>query len=295
MGTNRRDTHLSKWVDYHKATLDKANPRDFVDHMLSEEGDEKLTDIEINSIIWDTMAGGIDTSALSFEWLVYILSHYPEVQDKIHQELESVVGPDRLPTYDDVEKLSYLNATICELFRFKHFAPFGIPHCARENIKICGYNVPKDTQVMFNLYTLHMDPDIWEEPTRFNPDRFMPGGKEYELNANYLDTDRVRTKFNQTKDDNLFRFLPFGFGKRQCVGFGLGRIIMFLKAATHLHCFKWEQADGQKADLSEAFGVTLTPKHPKPVKVSARPAARLAKPCTWTKTDDRMPGVLLGH
>jgi len=292
--TNRRDKHITDWVSWHKKTKKTGDPRDFVDIMLEDKDDPKLSDAEINSIIWDTMAGGIDTSALSFEWLVYILTSYPEVQDKIHEELDRVVGPDRLPTYDDVEKLTYLNATLCELFRFKHFAPFGIPHHTLSDIKIRGYNVPKDTQVMFNLYTLHMDPNLWEDPKRFDPDRFAPGGREHELAANYLDTDRVRTKFLKSKDDNLFKYLPFGFGKRQCVGFGLGRIIMFLKAATHLHCFNWESANGQKADLSEAFGVTLTPIKEHPMKVTARPAARLAKAdSSFKKTDPDMPGVWL--
>merc|ERR1711981_1247897 len=136
------------WIDYHKKTLKKGELRDFTDKMLTDEGEEKLTDEEIRSIIWDTMAGGIDTSALSFQWLVYILTNYPHVQDKIHEELDRVVGPKRLPTLDDVEKLTYLNATLCELFRFKHFAPFGIPHHTTQAIKLCGYNVPKDTQVM---------------------------------------------------------------------------------------------------------------------------------------------------
>jgi len=290
---DRRDGHLNTWVEWHKKTLKKGQERDFTDIMLTEEGSEKLTAAEIQSIIWDTMAGGIDTSALSFEWLVYILTNYPAVKKKIHDELDAVVGPDRLPTLDDVEKLPYLNATICELFRMKHFAPFGIPHSTTKDIKLCGYNVPKDTQLMYNLYTLHMDPNIWEDPTHFNPDRFMPGGESHSLQENYLDTDRVRTKFLKTKDDNLFKFLPFGFGKRQCAGFGLGRIIMFLKAATHLHCFDWESMSGKPADLSEAFGVTLTPKTETPMKVTARPAARLAQPCKWKKADEGMPGVWL--
>ena len=70
-------------------------------------------------------------------------------------------------------------------------------------------------------------------------------------------------------------------------------MIIFLKAATHLHCFKWESAIGEKADLSEAFGVTLTPKKSHPMKVTARPAAKLAKPCDWKKTHPDMPGVVL--
>ena len=291
---NKRDYHIDKWIEWHKKTLPaKGFERDFIDLMLNDDSSEKLNFKEIRSIIWDTMAGGIDTSALSFEWLIYILTNYPNIQTKIHDELDRVVGPDRLPTLEDIQNLKYLNATICELFRMKHFAPFGIPHHTTHDLILGGYNIPKNTQVIYNLHKLHMDPDLWKNPHEFNPDRFMPGGSEEDLIENYLDTDRIRTKYSKTGDDNLFKFLPFGFGKRQCAGFGLGRIIMFLKTATHLHCFKWYSENGKSADLSESFGVTLTPKNPISIKVTARPSANLVTTCDWNTSDIDMPGVLL--
>ena len=271
--TDVRDGYIQQWIDEHKSTLDKSNPRDFVDQMLIDqmEGNSELTDEDILVIIWDCMAGGIDTSAGSFEWLVYILTVYPDVQRKIHEELDEHVGPDRLPTYEDRKKLKYFNAVICELFRFKHFAPFGIPHSTTEDITICGFDIPKDTQLMFNLYALHHDKKYWREPGTFRPERFLE--EEANLDRAFLDADLVRTK----KDLEYYKFLPFGFGKRRCVGFGLGRVIMYLKAVTHLHCFEWSSADGAPCDIeTEYFGVTLVPES-QDVRATPRPAARLAK------------------
>lgn len=289
---DKRDNQINNWIKWHKNTVIFGEERDFIDIMLTQTFD-KLSDIEIRSIIWDTMAGGIDTSALSFEWLIYILTNNPEVQDKIHHELDNVIGDNRLPVLNDIENLKYLNATLCELFRMKHFAPFGIPHQSLKDIKIGGYNIPKDTQIIYNLYTLHMDPNLWKNPHHFNPDRFMPGGEGEFLIDNYLHSDRIRTKYSKEPNDELFKFLPFGFGKRQCAGFGLGRIIMFLKTATHLHCFNWMTLNNKRASLDELFGVTLTPKYKYNIKVTERPAAKLALECNWKNIDSTIPGVLL--
>jgi cytochrome P450 len=124
-------------------------------------------------ILWDVMAGGIDTTATSIEWLIYILIKNPRVQTKMQEELESVVGTKRLPTFADVENLPYTVAVISECFRFKHFAPFGIPHSTTKDTTLGGYRVPKAAQVMINIYALHMDPENWKDPEEFRPERFL--------------------------------------------------------------------------------------------------------------------------
>merc|ERR1712146_192487 len=141
----------------------KSQPRDFLDIMLIDQDKVGLTDSDIEVIIWDIMAGGIDTSATSIEWLIYLLIKHPEVRKKAHEELDRVVGSNKLPTYEDIKsgRLPYINAIVLELFRFKHFAPFGIPHHTTKDTTLGGYNIPKNTQVMFNFHALHSDPRWW--------------------------------------------------------------------------------------------------------------------------------------
>ena len=269
--TDRRDAYISKWIDEHRATLDPSNPRDFVDHMLLEQEKIGLTDDDMTVILWDMMAGGIDTTANSFETLLYLLANHPEIQEKVHEELDRVIGPNRLPSLDDCndKTLPYLMAVICEEFRYKHFAPFGIPHGTTRATKLQGYDIPKGAQVMFNLYAVNHDPKYWKEPEKFRPERFLE--EEKGLSRYFLNAELKR------KDMSSYKFIPFGVGRRMCVGYGLGRIIMVLKAATHLHCFKWRSLDGGKLDLdTEYFGVTLVTK-PYQLRAVARPAARLIK------------------
>lgn len=269
--TDKRDDYIRKWIQQHKDTLDPNNLRDFVDHMLVGQQKLGLTDDDIIVILWDMMAGGIDTTANSFETLLYLLVNNPDKLKKCQDELNRVIGPDRLPTLDDCNEktLPYLMATICEEFRFKHFAPFGIPHGTIRDTKLAGYNVPKGAQVMFNLYAVNHNPKYWKKPEEFRPERFLE--EEKGLTKYFLNAELSR------KDMDSYKFIPFGVGKRMCVGYGLGRIIMVLKAATHLHCFDWSSADGSKLDLdTEYFGITLCTK-PFELKATPRPAARLIK------------------
>jgi cytochrome P450 len=244
--TAKRDEYLAKWIDDHKRTLSsahRANPRDVLDEMLIAQEESGMTDDDIlvkaaafmlaftcafmltstcacssvllltrsrslQIILWDVMAGGIDTSATSIEWLIYILINHPEVQTKAQEELLRVVGPNRLPTFDDAENLPYLNAVISECFRFKHFAPFGIPHSTTKDTTLGGYRVPKAAQVMINIYALHMDPENWKDPEEFRPERFLE--EEKGLAGFFLNPQSHNGKHGL--GEKAYKFLPYGAG-----------------------------------------------------------------------------------
>jgi cytochrome P450 len=250
---------------------------DFLDLMLliqHESRKEKqdvfiMEDLDITVCAWDMMAGAIDTSATSMEWLIYILCNNKHVQDKMHQELDAVVGPDRFPTYADYPNLPYCLSVLDELFRWKHFAPQGLPHQAAEDMTLGGYTIPKGTDIFLNFYSLHMNEKYWNNPQEFRPERFMEEEKEL-LNV-ILHTETF------AKDLNSYKFVPFGQGRRRCVGYGLGRVVMFLKAVTWLHCFDWKSIDGKPMDLdTEILGITMMPKEQK-VMAIPRSVARLLK------------------
>jgi len=179
------------------------------------------------------------------------------------------VGPNRLPNMDDLPKLEYLTAILDELFRWKHFAPQGLPHEAASDLTLGGYNIPKGTQIFLNFYSLHMNEKLWNKPNEFRPERFLE--EERELLDTILHAEMFFPK------PEAYKFVPFGQGRRRCVGYGLGRIVMWLKAASWLHCFDWDSVDGQPLDLdTEILGITMVPKLQK-VKAIPRPAARLLR------------------
>lgn len=263
--------HIRDWIKQHKETIIPKEPRDFLDQMLvmqnkeAESYVEGLTETDIEVIMWDVMAGGIDTTSTTLEWLLYIMVNYPDTQRKVQEELDRVVGPDRLPTYEDQSELPYLNACILELMRWKHFAPFGLPHMTLEDTTCLGYNIPKGAQVMINFHASGMDQSAWKRPEEWRPERWLE--EEADLQHSFIDGEIKKTR-------ESYKFIPFGIGKRMCVGYGLGRVVMWCKVATHLHCFKFESASGRPLNIDdEHFGVTVVPDEQE-LKITARAPAR---------------------
>lgn len=272
--------HIRGWIQEHKETLKPDAPRDFLDSMLVKYKELGLTEVDVEVIVWDVLAGGIDTTATTLEWLIYILCNYPETQQKVQAELDRVVGPNRLPTYKDRTELPYLNAVLLELMRWKHFAPFGLPHMTLKDTQCLGYKIPAGAQVMVNFGAVNMDSKVWKEPEKWRPERFMEEEKDFNMSGQNGIYDALFGDIKPTPESH--KFIPFGAGKRKCVGVGIGRVVLYLKAVTHLHCFKFESASGKNINIDdEYFGVTLMPNEA-PVKITARPAAKLLKTCEHT-------------
>lgn len=175
-----------------------------------------------------------------------------------------MIGPDRLPTWEDREKLPYINACILELMRWKHFAPFGLPHMTLEDTEVGGYKIPKGAQVLVNFHASNMDPSSWKNADQWRPERWLEEDKS--LDRSFFDGEVKPTKESH-------KFIPYGAGHRMCVGWGIGRVVMWLKVATHVHCFNLASASGQKLNLDETFGVTVVAEE-QAVKFTPRPAAK---------------------
>ncbi|KAH9251530.1 hypothetical protein BASA81_010561 [Batrachochytrium salamandrivorans] len=274
---------LEHELSKHKLTFASKGKEDmdFMDLMLQAQAnglqEQKskpdtvvMSDLDIKVSCWDMMAGAMDTSSTTMEWFVLLMVNHPEIQAKCHQALDEVCGNGRMPTLADLPKLEYITACVCEMFRLKHFAPQGLPHQAAEDITLGGYNVPKGTQIFLNFYSLHMNDKLWRKPEEFRPERFLE--EEREL----LDT--VLHSELYFKKPEAYKFVPFGQGRRRCVGYGLGRIVIILKVLAWLHCFKWESANGQPVDLdTEILGITMMPKLQN-VRAVPRPAAKILRP-----------------
>jgi len=278
--------HIREWIQEHRAKLNPEAPRDFLDCMLLKYKELGLNDVDVEVVVWDVLAGGIDTTATTLEWLFYILCNYRETAKKVQEELDRVVGPDRLPTWKDRANLPYLNCVLLELMRWKHFAPFGLPHMTQKDTTVLGYNIPAGAQVMINFAAVNLDKKVWKEPEKWRPERFMEEEKEFNMSGPNGIHDALFGDIKPTPESH--KFIPFGAGKRKCVGVGIGRVVLWCKVATHLHCFNFESATGKNINIDdEYFGVTILPTEA-PMKVTPRPAARLLKSCENTYTGTTM-------
>lgn len=278
--------HIREWIKEHKSSLNPEAPRDFLDTMLIKYKEFGLTEQDVEVVVWDVLAGGIDTTATTLEWLFYIMCNYPETQRKVQEELDRVIGSDRLPTFKDRPNLPYLNAVLLELMRWKHFAPFGLPHMTLKDTQCLGYNIPAGAQVMVNFAAVNLDKKVWKNPEQWRPERFLEEEKDLAMSGKNGIHDALFGDVKPTPESH--KFIPFGAGKRKCVGVGIGRVVLFCKVATHLHCFNFESASGKKINIDdEFFGVTVLPTEA-PVKITARPAAKLLKSCEQSYTGRTM-------
>ncbi|KAK3918723.1 Methyl farnesoate epoxidase [Frankliniella fusca] len=240
---------LEETVAEHKQ--DPTTPRGLIDAFLemqqNGEGSGNFSEKQLLSLLLDLFMAGAETTSNTLGFCVMFLLQHPEVQRRAQDELDRVVGRHRDPCLKDRHKLNYLKAVLMETQRLGNIAPVGVPHRAVRNARIRGdkdgqeFVVPKGTIVLANLMSVHMDRDHWGDPERFRPERFL---------------DETGSLKPPTK-----YFLPFGVGRRSCLGERLARSSLFLFAASLLHHFTLspspEHPIGERHFLD---GFTLSPK-----------------------------------
>ena len=175
------------------------------------------SDSQLYATIFDLWLAGQETTSNTLAWLVIYLVQYPQIQTKLHHELDHVIGNDRMITLDDKSSLNYVNAVVAETQRFCNLVPVNIFHKITKDIEIGGYKFPKDTTITHQISTVLMDERYFPEPESFKPERFLD----------------KNGKFFQPPE-----LMPFGVGKRACLGEGLARLELFLFAANIFNHFK---------------------------------------------------------
>ncbi len=124
-------------------------------------------------IIGDLFGAGTETTSTTLKWsLVYMIRH-PNIQAKVRNEIHNTIGHHRLPSMTDKISLPYTEACVMETQRLADVVPLGVPHTTIEDIVFRGYDIPKGTTVMSNLYSVHRDTRVWKDPYTFNPERFL--------------------------------------------------------------------------------------------------------------------------
>ncbi|XP_060580966.1 cytochrome P450 2C15-like, partial [Ruditapes philippinarum] len=207
-------------IEEHRATFDPDNIRDFVDLFLKNEGgsgDDGINEANLFRLIVDLFNAGTDTTANTMNWAIIHLIKQPEIQKKCRKEILEVVGTGRSICLNDKKDLPYLQAFISEVVRYSTIAPQTVPHSVIEDTEFEGYTIPKNSVVMFIIFTMLMDKDKWGDPDNFRPERFLS----------------EKGEFVQDKE----HFAPFSLGGRSCVGKFLAKQELFIFLGTLIQRF----------------------------------------------------------
>jgi len=205
-----------------------------------EDNTTLLSDDYIINTINDMFAAGYETTSTTLRWTIAYLVHHPQWQTEIQNQLDEVVGRDRMPGLDDRPHLPLVQATIMEALRLGNVAEAALPHYTLKDTSLAGYRVPKDTVVLVNLMNVHLDPNCWENPNSFNPRRHIDADGQLITNSG--------------------NFLPFSAGRRICAGEALAKVELFLFLSWMLHKFTFlPSKEGNLPDLKGVDGFTRSP------------------------------------
>lgn len=147
---------------------------------------------QLKRTIQDLFIAGSETLNTTLKWCYMFMALHPDIQQRVQDEIEQVVGSGRLPTIKDRDQLPYTEATLMECQRRGNIALFSVPRCTTEDVSVNGYTIPKGAWIFVNRWGLHASPKYWKSPDKFDPTRF-------------LDEKGVLTKPQA--------FAPFGMGK----------------------------------------------------------------------------------
>ncbi|XP_047326748.1 flavonoid 3'-monooxygenase-like [Impatiens glandulifera] len=222
---------------------DDNNKKDFLQSLLNlRKGGGPLNTIHLKSLLMDMIIAGTGTTSNMIEFTLAEMMNDPKIMKKAQQELEVVVGTNNIVDESHIHKLPYLYAVMKETLRLHPAAPLLAPHLPSESCTIGGYTILKGTRVFINVWAIHRDPSFWENPLKFDPQRFMNSKYDY--------------------SGNDFNYLPFGSGRRICVGIEIAERMFLYLLASLLHSFEWKESDGEKIDLKEKFGFVIKKKKP---------------------------------
>lgn len=221
-----------------RKTGERRDVADFLDVLASLDdaaGRPLLTVEEIKAQTIDIMIATVDNPSNAVEWALAEMMNKPEVMRKAMDELDRVVGRDRLVQESDVRGLNYLKACIREAFRLHPYHPFNPPRVAMADTSIAGYSIPMGSQVILSRVGLGRNPKVWDDPLEFRPERHLTGDANVAL----------------TEPD--LRFISFSTGRRGCPGVSLGTLITVTLFARLLQGFTWSKPPGvDRVNLREA-------------------------------------------
>lgn len=244
---NRMWLYFKKMIRRHDETKIQNEPTNLIDIYLNEmktrctnlSSPSYFNDENLIALIRDLFVASIETTTNTIGFVIAFLSVKQDIQKKIHDELDDVLGKDILPRLANRNRLPYLQATLAEVARMGNVGPTSVPHRAINDTTLLGYNIKKDSIMLANLMSVHMDENHWGDPNVFRPERFI------NENGEYCDDPWIMT---------------FGLGRRRCPGKILAKNILFLVTACMLQKFYFAIAPGYpEPNLLGIDGFTISP------------------------------------
>ena len=238
-------------VREHEESFQEDSLRDFTDHFLkeikdksnsSEESSFKGADGRLNlvNVLIDFFIAGSETTSTTLNWAMLFMIQYPDIQDKVRKELEAVTGGSRMPTMSDRLDTPFTEAVIHEVQRLGNILPFSVTHTAATDAYLGKHFIPKGTNIFPNLGRVMKDPNNFPQPSKFDPTRYIKDGK-FEPHP---------------------MVVPFGLGRRRCLGETLARMTLYLFFTGIVSRFDLtKENEGDVLNEEGKFGGTNSP-HP---------------------------------
>ncbi|XP_075116659.1 cytochrome P450 2G1-like [Leptodactylus fuscus] len=208
-------------IKMNEESFDPNSPRDYIDcFLIKQQQEQDNPNFDRNNMIMTILNlffGGTVTVSSTLRHGLMLLMKYPDIQAKVHEEIDRVIGDGRIPNIEDRSQMPYTDAVIHEIQRFADILPVNLPHLTTRDVHFRGYTIPKGTDIYPLLCTVHYDPTKLSHPDKFDPNNFLDNKGHFKKNESYM---------------------PFSAGKRVCIGEGLAKMELFLFLTTILQRFR---------------------------------------------------------
>ncbi|XP_032998573.1 cytochrome P450 2K6-like [Lacerta agilis] len=245
---NRAEVHafINATFIKHLRDLDENDQRSFIDSFLLRQQEEKdkpngyFHNENLKAVVSNLFTAGMETTSTTLCWGLILMMKYPEIQNKVQEEIVKVVGSSQ-PRIEHRTNMPYVDAVIHEIQRFADIVPTNLPHATTVDVTLKGYFIPKGTHIVPLLTSVLHDESQWEKPYQFYPEHFLDSeGKFRKRDA----------------------FLPFSAGRRECIGQTLAKMELFLFFTSLLQRFTFQLPPGTSVDdldFTPAIGFTTPP------------------------------------
>ena len=207
---------------------------------LNENKPSTFTELQLTMVILDMFIAGSQTTSITLDLALMTMATYPKIQKQIHTELDNALLDGEIPASSHRSLLAFTEATLMEIQRFYHIVPITGPRRTFCETTLGGYTIPKNATILIGSRTVHMDKEHWGDPEVFRPERFL------DENMQITNTEHL---------------MPFGQGRRRCLGESLARSCLFTFFAGILNKFEVTLPEGAVVpDRVLQPGITLSPK-----------------------------------